>query len=289
MSETGIVNIHGKEYRTVAYRVDLFRENHKLEDGWTIQTNIVSNNPPFIVVKAEILHEGNVVACGHAEEDRNKPGINRTSALENCETSAIGRALASAGFGGGEFASADEVANAVHQQNQPNNGKAPAKPQGIIDDDFRERLGKLTKDDSATLWTKTQKINDALGKGSVTAAQHSQFVGVVMGLFLKRAKSTDEVDEAITRLKHHHPAKSEPGYHSIKADTYQQLYASALQKRSGFNARGTMALWQGSNDSLERYKAILGDYWEETLEFVRENEAKQNVDKTPEPAPNGVV
>jgi hypothetical protein len=40
--------------------------------------------------------------------------------LENCETSAIGRALALAGFGGTEFASANEVQNAIHQQDKPN-------------------------------------------------------------------------------------------------------------------------------------------------------------------------
>ena len=42
--------------------------------------------------------------------------INATSALENAETSAIGRRLSALGFGGTEYASADEVANAIQQQ-----------------------------------------------------------------------------------------------------------------------------------------------------------------------------
>ena len=54
---------------------------------------------------------------GHAEEEIGSSQINNTSALENCETSAVGRALAMMGIGSNEsFASADEVANAVHQQ-----------------------------------------------------------------------------------------------------------------------------------------------------------------------------
>jgi hypothetical protein len=70
-----------------------------------------------VVVKAIIKNpDGKVVATGHAEEKRNASFINRTSALENAETSAIGRALASAGFIGSEFASADEVAIAIQAQ-----------------------------------------------------------------------------------------------------------------------------------------------------------------------------
>ncbi len=44
--------------------------------------------------------------------------MKRTSALENAETSAIGRALAACGFAGTEYASADEVANAISQQKE---------------------------------------------------------------------------------------------------------------------------------------------------------------------------
>ena len=55
-----------------------------------------------------------IVATGHAEEYRDSSKINKTSALENAETSAIGRALASFGLGGTEFASADEVARAIN-------------------------------------------------------------------------------------------------------------------------------------------------------------------------------
>jgi hypothetical protein len=112
---TGIVNIRGKEYMTVALRVQNFREAHP---DWSIVTQIVHRDENEVVMVATILNDqGRILATGHAEEKRKASQINSTSALENCETSAIGRALAGAGFGGSEFASANEVQNAIQQQN----------------------------------------------------------------------------------------------------------------------------------------------------------------------------
>ena len=111
---TGTVNIHGKEYKTVALRIQEFREKHP---GHTILTELVEANDTLVIVKATISWEGVVIATGYAEEVRTASNINRTSALENCETSAVGRALAFFGLGGSEIASADEVANAIQQQN----------------------------------------------------------------------------------------------------------------------------------------------------------------------------
>lgn len=114
MSETGIVNIRGKDYHTVAKRVADFREKHPL---WSIRTAIEVNTDAMILVKAEILdHKGTVMSQGHAEEVRTDTGVNSTSALENAETSAVGRALAFLGFGGSHIASADEMAQAAIQQ-----------------------------------------------------------------------------------------------------------------------------------------------------------------------------
>ncbi len=115
--DTGVVNIHGREYKTVALRVQEFREAHP---DWTLRTEIVSADDP-VIMRAIIEDEtGRVLATGHAEEKRGATQINRTSPLENAETSAIGRALAALGFGGSEFATADEVANAIVQQASQN-------------------------------------------------------------------------------------------------------------------------------------------------------------------------
>jgi len=112
---TGIVNIRGKEYMTVALRVQHFREKHPM---WAIETHVEDRTEDYVVMRCEISNEeGRILATGHAEEFRKSSQINSTSALENAETSCIGRALASLGFGGSEFASANEVQNAIQQQN----------------------------------------------------------------------------------------------------------------------------------------------------------------------------
>lgn len=122
----GIVNIHGRQYKTVALRVSEFREKYPIETGWAILTEIIRADDIACVVQASIVNpEGATVATGYAEEQRADHGVNLTSALENTETSAIGRALSAAGFGGDEYASADEVANAMKREGQQ---KAP--PQG---------------------------------------------------------------------------------------------------------------------------------------------------------------
>lgn len=109
--DSGIVDIHGKSYETVALRVKKFRDKHP---DWTLLTEIVTRTDECVVMKATILNDqGRVLATGHSEEYRADGKINATSALENSETSAIGRALAAFGLGGTEFASADEVAHAM--------------------------------------------------------------------------------------------------------------------------------------------------------------------------------
>jgi|APGre2960657373_1045057.scaffolds.fasta_scaffold59180_3 hypothetical protein len=113
-NNTGVVNIRGKEYMTVALRVQKFREAHP---EWELSTEIIKADEKVVIMQARIYTEnGKCIATGHAEEFRASSQINSTSALENCETSAIGRCLASAGWGGAEFASANEVQNAIHQQ-----------------------------------------------------------------------------------------------------------------------------------------------------------------------------
>lgn len=109
------IKIHGKDYKTVVERVNEFRNESK---DWGIETELVHIDDLSVVVKAIIKNpEGRVIASDYAEEVRANGNINKTSALENCSTSAIGRALAAYGLGGTEYASANEVSNAIIQQN----------------------------------------------------------------------------------------------------------------------------------------------------------------------------
>lgn len=125
MTDKTTVDIHGKDYETVASRVNRFRLDKDHKD-LAIRTELVSSNDTYIIMKAlivDIVKNADdarvgefVLATGYAEEKRDSNNINKTSALENCETSAIGRALAAFGYAGTEYASADEVANAILQQ-----------------------------------------------------------------------------------------------------------------------------------------------------------------------------
>jgi len=110
------VNIKGKAYTQVSTRINAFRQYFPLA---TIETLLIQNDDYRVVIQSKIKVEGNVVATGYAEEVRGDGNfINATSAVENCETSSIGRALSAFGLAGGEYASSFEVENAVAQQTQ---------------------------------------------------------------------------------------------------------------------------------------------------------------------------
>ncbi len=83
-----------------------------------IETELVSCQEGICVFKAIVAtNEGNILGIGHAYEKENSSFINKTSYIENCETSAVGRALGMAGFGiDTSVASAEEVQNAIEQQ-----------------------------------------------------------------------------------------------------------------------------------------------------------------------------
>ncbi len=113
------VNIKGKMYATVASRVDAFRKHFPTA---TISTHLIHDDEVRVVIEAKIIVDGTLLGTGMAEEQRGKGLINTTSALENAETSAIGRSLASIGLGGSsEYASSFEVENAISQQGQKSN------------------------------------------------------------------------------------------------------------------------------------------------------------------------
>ena len=130
MSKKGIVDIHGKQYKTVVLRVNEFRAECPITDGWGISTSIVELSDKWACVRASITNkDGLEVGSGHGVEfwDGNNK-INKTSALENAETSAVGRALASIGLGGEEYASADEVINAIKTQKEMEKAEVVEKP-----------------------------------------------------------------------------------------------------------------------------------------------------------------
>lgn len=101
-------------------RIKAFREQYK---GWRLTTDIITLTEDYCVLKAVITNEnGDIIATGLAQEDRSSSMINKTSFVENCETSAWGRALGNLGIGIDEsVASAEEVNIAVKKQEFLNN------------------------------------------------------------------------------------------------------------------------------------------------------------------------
>ncbi len=102
------VQIHGKQYVTVAERI---AQMHEASDGVTvvISTEVVRDTDTSISIKATVTCAAGTFS-GHATSRYEAGGIEGQSPLEVAETSAIGRALGFAGYGAVEgIASADEV------------------------------------------------------------------------------------------------------------------------------------------------------------------------------------
>ena len=110
-------NIRGKQYVEVNERIKFFRQEDEYKN-WTISTEFTALDSEMCVCKAVIADTNQrVVATGHAHEERSGSHINKTSYVENCETSAIGRALAMMGIGiDTSIASANEVNDAIAKQ-----------------------------------------------------------------------------------------------------------------------------------------------------------------------------
>lgn len=117
--EIQTIDVKDRPYAQVSQRIKAFR---KLFPTGFICTDLLSNENGVCIIKAMVGFkdengERQVLGTGIAYEKENSSFINKTSYLENCETSAVGRALGMCGFGiDTDVASADEVQNATLQQ-----------------------------------------------------------------------------------------------------------------------------------------------------------------------------
>mgnify|MGYP003627928681 CR=1 FL=1 len=110
------IDIKGKDYVMVNERIKFFRG---LYPNGSIITEIVSNIEGVCIVKTSIIVDEKVLAVGHASEKDGSSFINKTSYIENCETSSVGRALGIMGIGiDTSIASFEEVQNAKTQQSK---------------------------------------------------------------------------------------------------------------------------------------------------------------------------
>lgn len=130
--------IKGKEYAEVNQRITAFR---KLYPEGFIRTKMLSNENGVCVFTAEVGYYNDgatTLSTGTAYEKENSSFINKTSYIENCETSAVGRALAMLGIGvDTSIASAEEVGNAIANQKKDDTSER---------DNLRAEVIKLAKE-----------------------------------------------------------------------------------------------------------------------------------------------
>ena len=112
----GTVSIHGKCYVLGATKIGIARKN--LGEDLDIVTKVIFQDDKQVMMQADIFICGKHVATGTAQEFRAASRINQTSYVENCETSAISRALSMCGLINDSVASAEEISLAIEQSNK---------------------------------------------------------------------------------------------------------------------------------------------------------------------------
>ena len=199
-------DIKGKDYAEVHQRIKAFRMVYP--EGF-IMTHIITDENGKCIFKATVGFyddEGNanIIGTGTAYEKENTSYINKTSYLENCETSAVGRALGMAGFGiDTSVASAEEVSNAIYQQDlerakqkknaqtrkDPDSQKEKAEP-GVTyaTAEERHRLIEHCKTHKIDMGWLAEKVGI---KDKMTAPQFAKAMGIVNDIIAKKESATE--------------------------------------------------------------------------------------------------
>jgi hypothetical protein len=165
-------NIKGKQYVEVNERIKYFRESGEYK-GWSLTSDVYHLDEASCVIKASVLNDkGEIVATGFAQEDKSSSYINKTSYVENCETSAWGRALANLGIGiDTSIASSNEVSMAIAKQGDKPKAKVKeaVKPTLLeLTDEIKQKMIKAVQNG------KKDAVENALGKYKVTESQKKE-------------------------------------------------------------------------------------------------------------------
>lgn len=166
-------NIKGKAYVEVNERIKYFRESGNY-NGWSLSSEVVHLDENSCVIRAEIRDENWVLrATGFAQEDKSSSFINKTSYVENCETSAWGRALANLGIGiDTSIASSNEVSMAIAKQNAPAPQKSTeATSIKAMTDEVKAKMIEAVKNG------KRDKVESALENYKVTKKVREEILG----------------------------------------------------------------------------------------------------------------
>lgn len=218
LNESGVVTRGDKKYTTVAVRVEVFR---KYFPDYAVNTRVTVDDGKRVIVVAEIFAPGSdrPISTGIAEEIRGSSNVNRTSAVENGETSAIGRALANLGLHGGEFASDFEIEVAELKDATMDLNEAVAKAREEEEDaameELRQESESFPDDVDAERKDKNKKELDA---------SFEKFQEMMLKKF-RFAKSIGEMNAIFNEhqanyraLKEHYPAMAQ-----IIEDKYDEM------------------------------------------------------------------
>ncbi|MGD6877865.1 hypothetical protein [Bacillus infantis] len=158
--EIKTTDIKGKDYAEVNQRIKAFR---MLYPNGCIQTEVISLENGVCIMKAIILdEEGKVLGTGTAYEKEGSTFINKTSYIENCETSAVGRALGMVGIGiDVSVASYEEVANAIEQQKETQKANTQQSKEPTDQDIAKMKISDI----------KVQVLSDRCAKEGVAEAK----------------------------------------------------------------------------------------------------------------------
>ena len=177
----GVPQRGGKQYTEVAKRVEAFRMVFGGEYG--ITTEILHNDRSTVVVRALVKDkDGFVVGSGLAEEIRGSSNITKTSAVEVCETSAIGRALASMGLHGGQYASENEMEGVKRKEAAIKASDAAPKPTGApkmempLEDRVDAMLQFYENCDNQRFAAAEAKYKKLINSPDLTEAQYERMV-----------------------------------------------------------------------------------------------------------------
>lgn len=141
------INLKGKEYSMVSSRLEIFRKHFGFKYG--IIEEILVDDGKRVVTKTCIIDRDNPetpIGVGHAEEIRGSSLVNKTSAIENCMTSSLGRALATAAaLHGGEMASVNEIEKANNNKKNIEEKQTKTDDENENKNNDQEKWQKITE------------------------------------------------------------------------------------------------------------------------------------------------
>lgn len=192
------INIKGKEYVEVHQRIIFFNDNYP---NGSISTELVtSTDSPEIIIRAIVLPDieiPNRQFTGYASEKVGSGFINKTSALENAETSAVGRALAMMGIGVIDALASTNELEKSQRYTEKTLPKEPQEDDGVnkslVLDTIRNKTSKILKEeDSKKLKVLIKEVKDSLENELISQLDFDKIMPILESTLKKWEGVQDE-------------------------------------------------------------------------------------------------